>query len=187
MGQHFKLFRCALVGGAFLLGALGVAMPGARAATNDAASVYAPVKAALRHVFIPVALPTTFPLGGASRGTHIYAGIEEYSLSATTYIVNLGFTKDCAGGGACRLGEATGGWTADTPGVLSSAKGGVPIALRGGMKGTFYPFTCGASCGDSIVLWHVHGIPYTVSLKAGSRSNVLLMANSAIANTRSTS
>ncbi|MGH2387903.1 MAG: hypothetical protein ACRDIE_06820 [Chloroflexota bacterium] len=166
---------------------LGATMPGARAATNGAAAVYAPVKADLQHVLIPVALPTTFPMGDMPNGTRVYAGIEEYSLSATTYIVDLGFTKDCAGGGACRLGEATGGWTGDTPGVLVPARGGVPIALHGGAKGTFYPFTCGAGCGDSVILWHAHGIPYTVSLKAGSRSNVLRMANSAIANTRSSS
>jgi hypothetical protein len=184
MGQRFLPFRCVLVGAAFWLGTLGAGMPGARAATNGAGSVYAPVKAALQRVLIRVALPTTFLRAGLPRSTRIYAGIEQNSLSATTYIVDLGFTKDCAGGGACRLGEATGGWTADTPGVLSSARGGIPIALRSGTKGTFYPFTCGASCGDSIILWHVRGIPYTVSLKAGSRSDVLRMANSAIANTR---
>jgi hypothetical protein len=59
--------------------------------------------------------------------------------------------------------------------------------LQGGVKGTFYPFTCGASCGDSVILWHHKGIPYTVSIKAGSRSNVLIMANSAVANTHSAS
>jgi hypothetical protein len=119
-------------------------------------------------------------------GAHLYASIAANSLSATTYIVNLGFTQDCQGGTACRYGEATGGWTADTPGVLAPDQGGVPIALRGGLRGTFYPFTCGASCGDSVILWHLHGIPYTVSLKGGARRDVLLMANSALANTQTT-
>jgi hypothetical protein len=138
----------------------------------------------LQRVLIPVALPTTLPIAGMPHDTHLYASIADNSLSATTYIVNLGFTQDCQGARACRYGEVTGGWTADTPGVLLPDHGGVPITLRGGIRGTFYPFSCGASCSDSAILWHVHGIPYTVSLKAGSRHDALLMANSAIANTR---
>jgi len=180
-------FRSALVGAALVLTALSAGMPAVRAAANNAATVYAPIKARLQNVFIPVALPTTFPLAKLPSSTRIYASIQENSLSATTYIVDLGYTKDCNGGGACGYGEVTGGWTGDTPGVLSPLKGGVPITLQGGVKGTFFPFTCGASCGDSVIFWHFHGIPYTVSLKGGSRRNVLLMANSAIANTRSPS
>jgi hypothetical protein len=179
--------RSALVGAVLVVSALCAELPVARAAVNNAATVYAPIKASLQNVFIPVALPTTFPLGKMPSSTRIYADIQGNSLSATTYIVDLGYTKDCNGAGACGYGEVTGGWTGDTPGVLSPLKGGIPITLRGGVKATFYPFTCGASCGDSVILWHHKGIPYTVSIKAGSRSDVLLMANSAVANTRSPS
>ena len=187
MRQCVLPFRYALVGAAFLLSALGAGIPAARAAVNNAATVYAPIKADLQNVYIPIALPTTFPLARMPSTTRIYADIQDDSQSATTYIVDLGYTKDCNGGGACGYGEVTGGWTGDTPGVLSPLKGGVPITLQGGVKGTFYPFTCGASCGDSVILWRHNGIPYTVSIKAGSRSNVLLMANSAVANTHASS
>jgi hypothetical protein len=187
MIQRVLPFRHALVGVALVVSALCAELPVARAATNNAITVYAPIKASLQNVFIPIALPTTFPLAKMPSSTRIYADIQDNSLSATTYIVDLGYTKDCNGGGACGYGEVTGGWTGDTPGVLAPLKGGVPITLQGGVKGTFYPFTCGASCGDSLILWHHKGIPYTVSIKAGSRSNVLLMANSAIANTHSMS
>jgi hypothetical protein len=187
MDQRVLPFRYALVGAALVLSALCAEMPVARAATNTAATVYAPIKAGLQNVYIPVALPTVFPLAKMPSTTRIYADIQDNSQSATTYIVDLGYTKTCDGGGACGYGEVTGGWTGDTPGVLSPLKGGVPITLQGGVKGTFYPFTCGASCGDSVILWHHNGIPYTVSIKAGSRSDVLLMANSAVANTHSSS
>ena len=185
MRHSFSLLSAALTSGALLLTALFPGMPSADAA-GGGGSVYAPVKAALQEVQIPVALPTALPLVGMPRGTHLYTEIDGNSLSVTTYIVDLGYVKGCGGAGACRYGEATGGWTGDTPGVLVPDQGGVPITLRGGVHGTFYAFTCGASCGDSTILWHGrHGIPYTVSLKGGSRANVLLMANSAIANTRS--
>jgi hypothetical protein len=184
MRHPFTPLSVALAGGALLLTTLFPGMPSANAAGNGG-SVYAPVKTALQEVLIPVALPTALPLVGMPRGTHLHAEIDGNSLSVTTYIVDLGYTKGCGGAGACRYGEATGGWTGDTPGVLVPDQGGVSITLRGGIRGTFYPYTCGASCGDSIIMWHVHGIPYTVSLKGGSRANVLVMANSAIANTHS--
>jgi len=180
MRHVFSPLSSALAGGVLVLAALFPGIPSARAA-GSGESVYAPVKAALQNVLIPVALPLT----SMPRGGHIYAEIDGNSLSATTYIVDLGYAKGCGGAGACRFGEATGGWTGDTPGVLYPDRGGTPIALRGGVRGAFYPFSCGASCGDSVILWHIHGIPYTVSLKGGSRTDVLLMANSAIANTHS--
>ncbi|MGH2347790.1 MAG: Uma2 family endonuclease, partial [Chloroflexota bacterium] len=60
MGTRTSSSRCA--GAALLLSALCVSMPVARAATNNAATVYAPIKAALRNVYTPIARPTTFPL-----------------------------------------------------------------------------------------------------------------------------
>ncbi|MGH2408752.1 MAG: hypothetical protein ACRDGS_00140 [Chloroflexota bacterium] len=184
MRHPFTPLSTALAGGALLLTALFPSLPSANAA-GSGASVYAPVKAALQEVLIPVALPTALPLAGMPRGTHLYAEIDGNSLSVTTYIVDLGYAKGCGGAGACRYGEATGGWTGDTPGVLTPDQGGVAITLRGGVHGTYYPYTCGASCGDSIIMWHWHRIPYTVSLKGGSRADTLLMANSALVNTRS--
>src|SRR5665213_3238142 len=130
MYQRVLPFRYALVGAALVVSTLGAEMPVARAAVNTAATVYAPIKKDFQKVYIPIALPTTFPLAKMSSSSRIYADIQDNSLSATTYIVNLGYTKDC-NGDVCGYGEVTGGWTADTPGVLSSLKGGMPITLQG--------------------------------------------------------
>jgi hypothetical protein len=184
MRLGLRLPRFLLAGGVVLMVMISSALSPAYAGAQGTPSVFAPVMNALRQVAIPVALPATLPSGLIPRGLHVYASIAADSLSETTYIVNLGFTPDCQGSTACRYGEVTGGWTADTPGVLAPDQGGVPIALQGGVHGTFYPFTCGASCGDSVILWHLHGIPYTVSIKAGARHAVLLLADAALANVR---
>src|SRR5271165_6239245 len=169
MHLRLQLPRSLVAGGIMLMAMIGSALFPAYAGAQRTPSVFAPVLQALQQVVIPVALPTALPAGSVPRGLHVYATIAADSLSATTYIVNLGFTPDCQGSTACRYGEVTGGWTAETPGVLAPNQGGVPITLQGGVHGTFYPFTCGASCGDSVILWHMHGIPYTVSIKGSAR------------------
>jgi len=37
----------------------------------------------------------------------------------------------------------------------------------------YYSYTCGASCGDSVLVFQREGIVYTVSLKAGALGDVL--------------
>jgi hypothetical protein len=55
---------------------------------------------------------------------------------------------------------------------------GKPITLTGHVKALFFAYRCGASCGDSVIVWEKEGIPYTVSLKAGSLHDTLAMADS---------
>jgi hypothetical protein len=43
----------------------------------------------------------------------------------------------------------------------------------------YFPFRCGASCGDSVLVFQKEGFGYTVTLKAGSLNDLLAMANSA--------
>jgi hypothetical protein len=141
---------------------------------------FKPIMPKLARVLIPIALPSWLPRVTAT--SHAYADASD--VSSTTYVIDLSYTRDCHGANACRLGSVTGGWTAETPGVLFTPTKGTPVKLHGGVAGVFYPFQCGASCGDSLLLWHnKRGIPYTVSVKGGSKRDTVSMANSALDNT----
>lgn len=41
-------------------------------------------------------------------------------------------------------------------------------------------FTCGANCSDATLTWRQQGVQYVVGLKAGDRTSLIKMANSAI-------
>jgi hypothetical protein len=140
---------------------------------------FKPIIPRLARVLIPIALPYWLPRVTAKSPAYADAS----DVSSTTYVIDLSYTRDCHGANACRLGSVTGGWTADTPGVLFTPTKGTPVKLHGGVVGVFYPFQCGASCGDSLLMWHKRGIPYTVSVKGGSKQDTVAMANSALDNT----
>ncbi len=140
---------------------------------------FKPIIPKLARVRIPIALPSWLPRVTATLPAYADAS----DVSSTTYVIDLSDTRDCHGANACRLGSVTGGWTAETPGVLFTPTKGTPVKLHGGVVGVFYPFQCGASCGDSLLMWHERGIPYTVSVKGGSKHDTMSMANSALDNT----
>ena len=71
----------------------------------------------------------------------------------------------------------TGGAEVDTPTIFDYPRGR-HVRLRNGALALFFPYTCGASCGDSVLVLQVDSIVYTVSIKAGSLQDVLAMANS---------
>ncbi|MEH2068716.1 MAG: hypothetical protein V7K47_11240 [Nostoc sp.] len=104
----------------------------------------------------------------------IYAIIE--TASPKKYDILLGFSPDCNGGTACRLGvlsaEAV---TRKTPRLT-----GKPMSLAKGITGYFVDFSCGANCSDATLTWRQQGVQYTVGLKAGDRTSLVKMANSAI-------
>jgi hypothetical protein len=104
----------------------------------------------------------------------IYAIIE--AASPKKYDILLGFSPDCSGGTACRLGllsaEAV---TRKTPRLT-----GKPVSLAKGITGYFVDFSCGANCSDATLSWRQQGVQYTVGLKAGDRTSLVKMANSAI-------
>jgi hypothetical protein len=104
----------------------------------------------------------------------IYAIIE--AAAEQKYDILLGFSPDCSGGTACRLGilsaEAV---TRKTPRLT-----GKPVSLVKGITGYFVDFTCGANCSDATLTWRQQGVQYVVGLKAGDRTSLIKMANSAI-------
>ena len=136
--------------------------------------VFRPILPRLKSVTIPVLLPTYLPRQNP-KGLRLYATVDDQGLYS--YLINIGFTPDCHGGGACRFGEVTGGPEVDTPTIFDYPRGR-HVQLRGGALALYYPYTCGASCGDSVLVFQREGVVYTVSLKAGALSDVLSMANS---------
>lgn len=104
----------------------------------------------------------------------IYAIVE--AATQKKYEILLGFSPDCNGGTACRLGvlsaEAV---TSKTPRLT-----GKPVSLAKGITGYFVDFTCGANCSDATLTWRQKGVQYVVGVKAGDRTSLIKMANSAI-------
>ena len=136
--------------------------------------VFRPILPRLKGVTIPVLLPTYIPRQDP-KGPRLYATVDDHGLYS--YLIDIGFTPDCHGGGACRFGEVTGGPEIDTPTIFDYPRGR-HVRLRGGALALYYPYTCGASCGDSVLVFQREGVVYTVSLKAAALGDVLSMANS---------
>ncbi len=136
--------------------------------------VFRPLLPQLKGVTVPVLLPTYIPLQNAGNG-RLYATVDD--RGTYSYLIDIGFTPDCRGATACRLGEVTGGPEVDTPTIFDYPRGR-HVRLRNGALALYYPYTCGAGCGDSVLVFQVDGTVYTASLKAGSLSEVLAMANS---------
>jgi hypothetical protein len=145
---------------------------------------FRPVRTVLKKkVSLKLAIPKMLP--------KTYADKEEFYCTVTKlqrdeYEVMIGYTADCNGGNACRLGSFYGKHTGqhritgtdDYPFERKLAK---PVQLRQGIKGYFVDATCGANCSDSKIFWTVNGWEYMVGLKVGKLSQVKQLANSAIA------
>ncbi|WP_414577742.1 hypothetical protein [Anabaena sp. CCY 9402-a] len=121
---------------------------------------------------IQILLPKYIP---ETDGTNpIYAILE--TATPKKYEILLGFTPDCTGGTACRLGvisaEAV---TRKTPRLT-----GKRVILAKGITGYFVDFRCGANCSDATLTWRQKGVQYVLGLKAGKRESLIKMANSAI-------
>ncbi|WP_375470347.1 hypothetical protein [uncultured Nostoc sp.] len=104
----------------------------------------------------------------------IYAIIE--AATQKKYEILLAFTPDCNGASACRLGVVSAeAVTHKTPSLT-----GKRVSLAKGITGYFVDFTCGAGCSDATLTWRQQGGQYIVGLKAGDRTSLVKMANSAI-------
>jgi len=112
----------------------------------------------------------------------IYAIVE--TATQKKYDILLGFSPDCTGGTACRLGVLSGeAVTRKTPRLT-----GKTVSLAKSITGYFVDFTCGAGCSDATLTWRQQGVQYTVGIKAGDgcanvcdeRTSLIKMANSAI-------
>ncbi|MGH1393800.1 MAG: hypothetical protein ACRAVC_07180 [Trichormus sp.] len=121
---------------------------------------------------IKILLPKYIP---EADGTNpIYAILE--TATPKKYEILLGFTPNCTGGTACRLGVVSAeAVTRKTPRLT-----GKRVTLAKGITGYFVDFRCGANCSDAILTWRQKSVQYALGLKAGKRETLIKMANSAI-------
>lgn len=155
-----------------LLGASSGTVHAAPQATVNA--LFRPLLAHLHGLLIPVLLPTLVP-HQHDAGVHLYAAVDDKTQWG--YLVDIGYTPQCGGAGACRFGSVTGGAEIDSPTIFDYPRA-QHVHLQNGAQALFFPYTCGASCGDSVLAFQVEGFVYTVTIKAGSLRDVLTMANS---------
>ncbi|MEI1377812.1 hypothetical protein PQG02_12680 [Nostoc sp. UHCC 0926] len=104
----------------------------------------------------------------------IYAIIE--AATQKKYEILLAFSPDCNGASACRLGVIS----AEAVNHKTPSLTGKRVSLAKGITGYFVDFTCGAGCSDATLTWRQQGGQYIVGLKAGDRTSLVKMANSAI-------
>lgn len=122
---------------------------------------------------IPILLPDY--IFGSDGATPVYATIE--TVTPSQYSLILGFTPDCTGGTACRLGTVSGeDLAANSPELEGQA-----VPLDEGITGYFMDAVCGANCSDSTMTWDQNGTRYQMGIKAGKPEDLVKMANSAIA------
>lgn len=113
------------------------------------------------------------------------------------YLVVLGFIPDCVAA-ACDFGSLA-GEVLTAPAAEPAAyqflvedyQQGLPpvrspqppalVTLQGGVRGWFLPYTCGASCGESQVIFDWQGHRYTVGIQEAEQQVVVDLANSALA------
>jgi hypothetical protein len=134
--------------------------------------VFQSVLAALkRQKEVVAVLPTYIP--GTEDGT-VYAVIER--SDAPGYSIILGYTPDCTGGTACRIGTVAGRPAQTGVNLLR----GTGVKLDKNIKGYFTDSSCGANCSDATISWKQGKGVYTVGIKAGKLDELTKMANSAI-------
>ena len=99
------------------------------------------------------------------------------ATSENKYEIMLGYTEDCNGGTACRLGTIS----AERLTLAAKELTGERVDLASGITGYFVDATCGANCSDSTISWDHKGSRYTLGIKAGKKETLVKMAKSAIA------
>ena len=109
------------------------------------------------------------------------------TLQPNEYEVVIGWTADCGGGNACRVGglygkRSPGGRITGTDNYPFDRRRSRRVRLLRGIRGHFVEATCGANCSDSMVFWKRGGYEYMVGLKAEDVATVVELANSAIRN-----
>jgi hypothetical protein len=120
---------------------------------------------------VPIFLPSRLPIS-----QKLY-----YQSQAKTdsYTISIEYTADCRGGGACSFGEIRGQkggeFSTQLEGVTKTLKN---VQLADRVKGVFHN-GCGAYC-TATLEWKSRGFMYTVAIKNGRESDLILIANSAI-------
>lgn len=143
----------------------------ARGAAADGRRLFSTVAPRLKAagglaVLLPVCLPND---AQATPSRSFTATIEENTR--TRYVVDIGFAPDCYGYTACTFGEITGS-------LQALPVSGTAVRLANGSTAYFTPAECGASCGESTLVWRAGHAYYEVGVRAGLRSTLLEIANS---------
>ncbi|MEG4440387.1 hypothetical protein QUB47_16020 [Microcoleus sp. AT9_B5] len=101
------------------------------------------------------------------------------TAQANSYAISIDYTADCGGTTVCTFGsiqgQKGGEFTTKLEGVTKTLKN---VKLAGGVKGVFHN-GCGAYC-TATLQWKTQGFMYTVAIKNGGESDLILIANSAI-------
>ena len=133
----------------------------------------------LKETNVPLRLPAFLPYIDAA--DPIAASL--VTTSSSSYEIWLGWGNGCFsaevpnGAGACHYGTIRG--SADT--LREDDGPRVPVTLASGIRGYYVGFSCGFHCGDGAVGWKQGDYHYSISLKAGSKKELIKVANSAIA------
>jgi len=155
-------------------GGAGATARTALPARDQVNPIFRPILTNLKGLLITVLLQTYLP-HQHDAGVHLSATVDD--LSRFGYLVDIGYTPHCDGVDACRLGSITGGAELNAPTVFDYPRAH-HVRLHSGKQALYFPFTCGASCGDSVLAFQMDGIVYTVTVHGGSLAEVLNMANS---------
>ena len=88
------------------------------------------------------------------------------------YSMYIGFGKQCNGASVCTVA-----W-------FNAKRGGKfqykrRVTLRGGRKGRYKPFTCGANCSPATIQWKQRKVRYEIAF-GGNKKQLIAAANSAI-------
>nr|WP_246277057.1 hypothetical protein [Microcoleus asticus] len=120
---------------------------------------------------VPIFIPSRIPVS-----PKMYY---QTTAKANNYTISIEYKADCGGTTACTfgaiLGQKGGEFTTKLEGVTKTLKN---VKLAGGMKGVFHN-GCGAYC-TATLEWKNQGFMYTVVIKNGRESDLILIANSAI-------
>jgi len=145
---------------------------------------FQPVATALKgKTRVPLVIPSALPK--TEEVDRFYCTI--ITLEPNKYEAIIGWTNECGGGNACRIGSfygkrSLGGRIMGTGNYPFERRRARRVRLMGGITGYFVDATCGANCSDSKVFWKQGGYEYMVGLKMGEMTNVAALANSAISN-----
>jgi hypothetical protein len=101
------------------------------------------------------------------------------TAQANSYTISIEYKPDCGGTTVCTFGsiqgQKGGAFTTKLEGVTKTLKN---VKLAGGVKGVFHN-GCGAYC-TATLEWKTQGFMYTVAIKNGRESDLILIGNSAI-------
>jgi hypothetical protein len=120
---------------------------------------------------VPIFIPSRIPLS-----QKMYYPT---TAQANSYAISIDYTADCGGTTVCTFGsiqgQKGGEFAKKIDGVTKTLK---KVQLAGGVKGVYHN-GCGAYC-TATLQWKTQGFMYTVAIKNGRESDLILIGNSAI-------